>query len=179
MGGVETLVLQAWLPAGSQAVDRGAHPPGVSVVDVDAADWVRTIWASGVGAQATDQGGHPPEGFGPVCPGSWATDLGAHQLGFSCVLGLLIQCSQSRGWWGEGARGLGFCGEFSKQVVSASIFSFSFWEIPPIQVPPAQTSTWPSLTQPSLALLQECCSRPWGPSWGLQQPWIQHWSQGP
>ena len=54
------------------------------------------------------------------------------------------------------------CGEFSKQPLSASIFSFSFQEIPPIQAPLVQTSTWP-LTQPSLALSQESCSRPLRP----------------
>ena len=33
-------------------------------------------------------------------------------------------------------RPLGCCGEFSKQLLSASIFSFSFREIPPIHAPP-------------------------------------------
>ena len=39
---------------------------------------VGTNWASGVGAQAADRGMHPSRGFGPVCPGSWAADLGVH-----------------------------------------------------------------------------------------------------
>ena len=55
--------------------------------------------------------------------------------GFKCVLGLLIRCSQSRGCGSGGTRGHGCCREFSKQLPSASIFSFSFREIPPIQAP--------------------------------------------
>ena len=39
------------------------------------------------------------------------------------------------------------------------LFSFSFWEILPIQAPLVQTSPW-LLTQLSLALSQESCSRP-------------------
>ena len=35
--------------------------------------------------------------------------------------------------------------------------------------PLVQTSTWP-LTQPSLALSQESCSRPCGPAWGFSRP---------
>ena len=44
MGDVQSLVLQVWLPAGSQAIDQVAHPPGFS----------------GVGAQAADLGAHQP-----------------------------------------------------------------------------------------------------------------------
>ena len=73
---------------------------------------------------------HPSCGFGPVYPSSWAANLGVHQLGFRCVLGLLIQCSHSRGCGGHSC-----CGEFSKQLMSASIFSFSFREIPPNKPP--------------------------------------------
>ena len=39
------------------------------------------------------------------------------------------------------------------------LFSFSFWEILPIQAPLVQASTW-LLTQLSLALSQESCSSP-------------------
>ena len=46
------------------------------------------------GSQAADQGVRPPR-FSVV--GAQVTDQGAHQLGFRCVLGLLMQCSQSRG----------------------------------------------------------------------------------
>ena len=72
--------------------------------------------------------------------GLWAQAAGLliwvrMDLGFRCVLGLLIQCSQSRGWGSGDVRGQGCCGEFSKQPLSASIFSFSFREIPPIQAP--------------------------------------------
>ena len=80
-------------------------------------------------------GYHTLWGFQPVSLGSRAADRGVHQPGFRCVLGLLIWCSQSRGWGGGGARGQGCWGEFSKQPLSASIFSFTFWEIPPIQAP--------------------------------------------
>ena len=124
--------------------------------------------------------------FGPMCPGSriadqdacplrvsvvgtQAADLGGRQLGFRCVLGLFIWCSQSRSWGGRGARVHGCWGEFSKQPLRASIFSFSFQEIPPIQAPLVQTSTWP-LTQPHLALSQESCSRPWTPAGGFSCP---------
>ena len=41
-------VLQGWSPVGSQAIDRGMHPPGVSGVGTQAADEVRTNRASGV-----------------------------------------------------------------------------------------------------------------------------------
>ena len=61
------------------------------------------------------------------------------------------------------------CQEFSKQPLSASILSFSFHEIPPIQAPLVQTSTWP-LTQSSLPLSQESCSRPCTPAGGFSLP---------
>ena len=48
------------------------------------------------------------------------------------------------------------------------LFSFPFWEVLPIQAPLVQTSTW-LLTQPSLALSQESCSRPCAGA-GLQSP---------
>ena len=52
---------------------------------------------------------------------------------------------------------------------AASIFSFSFGEILPIQTLLVQTSTWP-LTQPSLALSQESCSRPCTRAGGFSCP---------
>ena len=61
------------------------------------------------------------------------------------------------------------CWQFSKQSLSVSNFSFSFQEIPPIQAPLVQTNTWP-LTQPSLALSQESCSRPWTLARGFNLP---------
>ena len=91
------------------------------------------LWALCMGSQAIDRGAHPPEVSGV---GAQSANLGAHQPGFRCVLRLLIWCSQSRGWGDGGARGHGWCGEFSKQPLSASIFSVSFWEIPPIQTFP-------------------------------------------
>ena len=102
-----------------------------------------------------DLGAHPPEVSGV---GAQAADLGAHQPGFRCVLGLLIPRSQFRGYGGRSARGQGCCEESSNYPLSASIFSFSFRGILPIQVPLVQTSTWP-LIQPSLALSQESCRR--------------------
>ena len=66
---------------GSWAADQSAHLSEVL----------------GVGAQAGDLCTHLPGVFGPVRPGIWATDLGAHQRGFRCVLRQLIWCSQSRG----------------------------------------------------------------------------------
>ena len=45
-----------------------------------------------------------------------------------------------------GARGHGCCGEFSKQPLSASIFSFCFQEIPPIQAPTPPTKKAPVLS---------------------------------
>ena len=62
MGGVQSPVLQAWSRSGSQAIDWGVHLPKVS----------------GVGSQAADLGVNPPGGFGPVCQGSQAANLGAH-----------------------------------------------------------------------------------------------------
>ena len=49
------------------------------------------------------------------------------------------------------------------------LFSFSFREILPIQAPLVQTSTRP-LTQPSLALSQESCSRPCTLARGFSSP---------
>ena len=43
---------------------------------------------------ATDQRAHPSRDSGV---GARTADLGVQQLGCRCVLGLLIQCSQSRG----------------------------------------------------------------------------------
>ena len=85
------------------------------------------------------------------------------------MLRLLILCSGSSGCGARGARGHSCCGEFSNCPLSASIFSFSFQEILRIQAPLVQTSTWP-LTQPSLALSQESCSRPCTPAGGFSCP---------
>ena len=62
MAGVQSPVLQAWLPVASQAIDWGVHLPKVS----------------GVGAEAADRGAGPPRFFGSVHPGSHAADLDAH-----------------------------------------------------------------------------------------------------
>ena len=82
-------MLQAWSPAGSQAIDRGAHPSGFS----------------GVGTQAADLGVHQPTALG-LCARA-ASHLGNQAtgppitvlsiLGFRFVLGLLMRCSESRG----------------------------------------------------------------------------------
>ena len=100
MGGVQSPVFQAWLPAGSQAIDWVAHQSqalglcawaaGSQVTDQSALP----PGVSGVGAQSADRGVHPP---GVSGVGAQSADLGAHQPGFRCVLGLLIWCSQSRG----------------------------------------------------------------------------------
>ena len=101
MGGVQSPVLQAWSPTGSQAFDWGAHRsqalglcaraagppirvrihPGFQVWAPRPLIRVHThLWALGLCAQA-------------ACPLIWVgTDLG-----FRCVLGLLIWCSQVRG----------------------------------------------------------------------------------
>ena len=81
MGGVQSLVLLAWSSIGSQAIDKGAHPPGVS----------------GVGAQTADWGTHLPGGLGLCAPAALLLIWVHTDLGFKCVLGLLIWCSQSRG----------------------------------------------------------------------------------
>ena len=65
------------MPLGSQATDQSVYTPGVSSEC----------------AQAADRGVYTPQVSGV---GSQAADLGAHQQGFRCVLGQLIQCSQSR-----------------------------------------------------------------------------------
>ena len=97
---------------GSWAADQGAHPPGVS----------------GVGAQAADWGAHLPGGFESVRPGSLAADLGVHRPGLQVCAGAAYPIFTVQGLreWSGGARGHGCCGEFSKQPLSASIFSFSF-----------------------------------------------------
>ena len=51
MGGVQSLALQAWLPASSRATDLGAHLPGLQV-SAGAAYPVFTVQGlEGVGAQ--------------------------------------------------------------------------------------------------------------------------------
>ena len=87
--------------------------------------------------------------------------------GFKCVLGLLIRCSQSRGCGSGGTRGHGCCREFSKQLPSASIFSFSFREIPPIQAPrskqaPGLSHSPPWLSPKNLAVEPVVLARSFG-----------------
>ena len=119
----------------------------------------------GPSSPAADQSVHPPVVSGV---GAQAADLVVHQAGFRCVLGLLIQCSQSRGWGPKGTRGHGCCREFSKQLLSTSILPFSFQEIPPIQAPLSKQA--PGLSQPSLALSHESCSRHCSPAGGFSRP---------
>ena len=121
------------------------------------------------GPQATDWGMNQPWALGLCAQAAWSLIWVHTDLGFRCVLGLLIWCSHSRGCCGWGARSHSCCREFSKQLLSASIFSFSFQEFLPIQAPLVQTSTCP-LTQPSLALSQESCSRPCTPARGFSLP---------
>ena len=81
VGGVQSPVLQAWLPAGSQAVDQGAYPPRASGVAPRLLIRVCTdLGALGLCAQA-----------------AWQLFWVPTNLGFRCVLELLIRCSRSRG----------------------------------------------------------------------------------
>ena len=119
---------------------------------------VLQAWST-TGSQASDQGVYQP-GLQVLAPRPL---IGVHIYpGFRCVLGLLIWCSQSRGCGGGGAGGHGCCEEFSKQPLSVSIFFFLFEKFLLFQ-PWVRTSTWP-LTQPSVALSQESCSRPCAPA---------------
>ena len=98
-----------------------------------------------------------------------AADLGACQPGFMCVLGLLILRSHSRGSEGRGARGQGCCREFSKQLLSASIFSFSFQEIPPIQA--RRSKQAPGLSHsPAWFSLKNLAADPASPAGGFSCP---------
>ena len=75
MGGVQSLVLQAWTPSGSQATDLGAYSPGSFGVCARVAGPLIGL-CTHLGLQV------------------WAPTLliGVHtNLGFRCVLGLLIQ----------------------------------------------------------------------------------------
>ena len=135
---------------GQPASAPGVHPPEIS----------------GVGALPGSQVGRPA---GVSAVGPQSANLGACNRDSGERWGCL-SCVHSPGAeGGRGARGLRCCEEFSKQLLSASIFSFSFREIPPIQAPLVQTSTW-LLTQPSLALSQESCSRPCTPAVGFSCP---------
>ena len=88
MGGVQSPVLQAWLPADIQAVDWGAHPP----------------MASGVGIQATDRVCAPTRGFAPMRPGSLDLDLGAHPTWVSGVCWGCLSGVHTPGAEGVGAQ---------------------------------------------------------------------------
>ena len=132
------------------------------------------MW-SPAGSQAVDQGTHLLRGFGHVCLGSLAADRGVHDLGFRCVLGLLIWCSQSWGRESGGARGHSCCGEFSKQPLSASIFSLSFFFFPkkfllfkpPRPHPDKHLASHTAHPGPLPRMLQQTL-RPW---WG-QGAWV-------
>ena len=57
--------------------------------------------ASGVGAQAADRGLPLPGGFGLMCPGSLATDLGVHQSSLQVCAGaafLVLTVQRLREW---------------------------------------------------------------------------------
>ena len=76
----------------------------------------------------------PREPVGPV--GLWAQGLGG-RCSVPGASGVSAIGSRATDWVaGVGTKESGSCcGEFSKQLLSASFFSFSFWEIPPIQAP--------------------------------------------
>ena len=80
-----------------------------------------------MGSQGTDQSVHPPGVFGPVCPASWAADLGVHQPGLQVCAGaayLMFTVQRLRGWAVQEATA---AAENSlNSLLSASIFSFSF-----------------------------------------------------
>ena len=69
----------------------------------------------------------------PRQPGRWCgcALTWASGVYWDCLSGV-----HSLGAEGVGAQeAMGCCWDFSKQLLSACIFSFSFWEIPPIQAP--------------------------------------------
>ena len=125
----------------SPAADRGALPPGVSGVGTCPLIWMHTNQASG------------------VCWG--------------CLCGV-----NSPGAEGVGAQETTAAGKNSLNSCRVPLFSLFLFEKfllfkpsrPPPPLPTIQTSTWP-LTQPSLALSQESCSRPCGHwAWGFSHP---------
>ena len=108
---------------------------------------------SACGGQATDPGAHGPRTLG----------VGA------CGSPLLIQCALSRGCGGGGAGGLQLLWRILQTATECLFFLFFFWRNSSYSSPLVQTSTWP-LTQPSLALSQESCSRPCTLAKGFSSP---------
>ena len=108
-----------------------------------------------VGQLASAPGAHPPEVSGV---GAQSANLGACNWASGESWGCLSRVHRP-GAEGGGAPEAAAAAESSLISRWVPLFSFSFWEIVPIQAPLIQTSTW-LLTQPSLALSQESCSRP-------------------
>ena len=106
------------------------------------------------GSRAAYQGAHRPR---VSVVGPQSANLGVHSCA-SGEPGAAFPCSQSRAE-GGGVPEAEAAAESSLTSYYVPLFSFPFWEILPIQAPLVQTSTW-LLTQPSLALSQESCSRP-------------------
>ena len=89
-----------WSPTGSQGVDRVVRPIaalGLCMGSEPLIQVAHLLDGLGVGVQAKNGGAGPPKHFVSVHPGSQAAHQGVYQLGFRCVLGLLIPSSQSRG----------------------------------------------------------------------------------
>ena len=105
-----------------------------------------------------------PRGFrcgrsaGVSVVGPQSADLGAHNGASGERRGCLSR-AQHPGAEGRGVPEAVAAAKSSLVSLSVPLFSFSFWEILPIQATLVQTSTW-LLTQLSLALSQESCSRP-------------------
>ena len=97
-----------------------------------------------------------PTGFSGVGPQS--ANLGALNPASGERLGCFSRF-HSPGAEGGGVPVVVAAVESSRPRLWVPLFSFSFWEILPFQAPLVQTSTW-LLTQLSLALSQESCSRP-------------------
>ena len=101
MGDVQSLVLQAGSPMGSQVVDEDAHQLGTFGV---------CLWAAGVLIRVCTHLGlqvwaprllirvpTSPGALGLCVQAAWPLIWVPTDLGFRCVLGLLIWYSQSRG----------------------------------------------------------------------------------
>ena len=169
---------------GSPVADQGAHPSRVSGVGTQATGVCIHLGALDLCAQAAGSLSrvcvHPgyqvwvPRlliivrahlGFQVWAPSPlvWVSANWASGVCWGC-----LSVTHSPGAEGVGAQEATVAGKSSLNSSCVPLFS-RFQEIPPIQPPVVQTSTWP-LTQPSLALSLESCSRPCALDGGFSCP---------
>ena len=149
-----------WSLAGSQAIDQPIQPLWAWVSQAGRSVLLG-LWVEQL-ASAPDA--HPPEvsGVGPQSANLCACNRASGEC-WGCLSHI-----HSPGVEGGGTPGAAAAAKSYLTSPWVPLFSFSFWEIIPIQAPLVQTSTWLLTAQPGS--LPRILQQPLRPGWGFCRP---------